>query len=122
MSKRRVGGILFLRINGELLQVKSQVTYDLGRPKRDAVLGPSDVHGYTEKAKVPYMECTITDSPDLSSEDLQNLDDGTVVLEVPNGKIITLREAWYAGEGTQTTDEGEISCRWEGISADEIIL
>ena len=44
--------------------------------------------------------------------------DATVWLELANGKGVTLRDAWYAAEGTAKTKEGEIEVRFEGLSAD----
>jgi len=37
----------------------------------------------------------------------------TVTLKLANDKVIILRNAWFAGEGTVTTEEGEIAVRWE---------
>ena len=40
-------------------------------------------------------------------------DNVTVTLELIHGKTIVLANAWYAGEGTVTTEEAEIAVRWE---------
>jgi len=42
-----------------------------------------------------------------------------VTLQVANGKTIVLRNAWFAGEGTVQTEEGNIAVRFEGLSATE---
>ena len=43
-------------------------------------------------------------------------DNATVTLELVNGKTIVLSNAWFAGEGTVTTEEAEIAVRWESRS------
>lgn len=48
------------------------------------------------------------------------MDNATVTLELANGKMIVLRNAWFASEGTVQTEEGTIALRFEGISAEEI--
>jgi hypothetical protein len=46
--------------------------------------------------------------------------DATITLELANSKVIVLREAWNAAEGTGNTGEGNIPVRFEGMSAEEI--
>ncbi len=120
MANRRVGGILLFKLDGQLFQVKGEWTYDIGVPKRTAVVGADGVHGFKEEPKVPFMEGALTDNDELSLEALFRFRDGTATLELANEKIIVIREAFYAGEGTVTTGEGEIATRIEGISGEEI--
>lgn len=120
MANRRVGGILFLKVDGEQFQAKGSFTYNLGAAKRSAVVGVDAVHGFSELPQTPFIEGAITDSDDLNLETLINVRDATVTIELANGKIIALREAWYASEGDVTSEEGEISARFEGITAEEV--
>ena len=119
-GKNRIGGIIALKVNGDIYFAKGNFTYNLGKPKREGVVGADTVHGYKETPQVPFVEGEITDRNELSLEDLVTLDDATITLELANGKVITLSEAWYAGEGTGNTEEGNIACRFEGISAEEV--
>jgi hypothetical protein len=119
MSQRR-GGIIQLKTNGELKNAKGAFTYNLGRPKRDPVTGADGVHGYKETPQVPFIEGAITDDPNLDLDALLNFKDGTVTLELANGKVVVLRDAWFAGEGTGNTEEGEIPVRYEGLGAEEV--
>lgn len=120
MANRRVGGILFFKLDGELFQAKGEFTYDIGVAKRDAVVGQDGVHGFKEMPKMPYVEGSLTDNDELDVEALFNFRDGTCTLELANGKVIVLREAFYAGDGTVTSSEGEITLRIEGIRGEEI--
>jgi hypothetical protein len=119
-GKNRVGGTIALKINGDIYFAKGNFTYNLGKAKREAVVGADVVHGYKETPQVPFIEGEITDRNELSLEDLVTLDDATVTLELANGKVITLSEGWYASEGTGNTEEGNIGCRFEGMNCEEV--
>lgn len=119
-GKNRIGGMISLKINGDMYFAKGNFTYNLGEPKKEGVVGSDRVHGYTEKPQIPFIEGEITDRNELNLKDLVTLVDATVTLELANGKVIMLREGWYAGEGTGNTDEGNIALRIEGMSAEEV--
>lgn len=119
MSKR-IAGLLELSVNGTLYQAKGNFTYDLGAPKRDAIVGADRVHGYKEVPKVAFIEGEVTDASDLDLSGLFQIDDATVALKLANGKTIMLRQAWYAGDGQVQTEEANIKVRFEGMSAEEI--
>lgn len=119
MSQRR-GGTISLQTNGELQDAKGSFSYNLGAPKRDAIIGSDGVHGYTEKPQVPFIEGAVTDRGSLDLKALVTMKGATITLELANGKVVVLRDAWYADEGTVTTEEGEIPVRFEGKSAEEI--
>lgn len=119
-GKNRIGGIISLKINGDMYFAKGNFTYNLGKPKKEGVVGSDRVHGYKEVPQVPFIEGEITDRNELNLEDLVTLDNATVTLELSNGKVIMLREGWYASEGTGNTEEGNIGLRIEGMSAEEV--
>lgn len=116
----RRGGIIFLKVNGTQLDAKGDFTYNLGKAKRDTVIGADSVHGFTETPQAPFIEGEITDHPDLDLAGLLEVTDATVTLQLANGKTIALRNAWYAGEGTGNSKEGNIGVRFEGLSGEEI--
>lgn len=118
MSQRR-GGLISLQTNGELQDAKGAFTYNLGRPKKEAIIGADRPHGFKEVPQIGFIEGAITDRGTLDLEKLVTLEDATVTLELANGKVVVLRNAWYAGEGTVSTEEGEIAVRFEG-EAEEI--
>lgn len=119
-NEQRRGGIIFLKLDSEIQQAKGNFTYNLGKPKRDAIIGADAVHGYKDMPQVAFIEGEITDRQTLNLEGLVTGENLTVTLELANGKTVVLREAWFAGEGTGNTEEGNIGVRWEGISGEEI--
>lgn len=120
MASRRIGGIIEIKANGEIYDAKGNFTYNLGKNKREAVVGMDRTHGYKEEPQVAMIEGAITDRNDLDVATLLELCDATITLTLANGKVVVLRDAWFAGEGNITTEEGEIEARFEGIDAEEI--
>lgn len=119
MADQRRAGLITLKTGGVVQDAKGEFTYNLGVPKREAIIGADGVHGYKETPQVPFIEGAITDRGTLDLEALVKGKGLTITLELANGKTISLRGAWYAGDGNGTTGEGEIQVRWEGAGAKE---
>lgn len=117
---RRVGGIIFVKVDGNQYDAKGQFTYNLGIPKREAVIGHDRHHGYKELPQEAYIEGEITDSGTLDVKALMTISDATVTLELANGKVVMLRNAYFSGDGNIQTEEGNIAVRFTGESAKEI--
>lgn len=120
MADQRRAGLIQLQISGEVQDAKGSFSYNLGRPKRDTIIGSDGVHGFKETPQVAFIEGAITDRGNLDVAALASGRDLTVTLTLSNGKVIVLRDAWFAGEGTASTEESEIPVRWEGANAEEI--
>jgi hypothetical protein len=118
-NPQRRAGRIFLKIDGVQHDAKGSFTYNLGQPKREAIVGADRVHGFKERPQTASIEGEVTDRNALKLEALQNLDDVTVTLELANGKIIVLRNAWYANDGNVGTEEGNIAVTFQGMSAEE---
>ncbi len=120
MPSQRRAGLIELKVGGEIQSAKGSFSYNLGRPKRETMIGSDGVHGYKEMAQIAFIEGAITDRSDLDVAALVVARDVTVTLTIGNDKMVVLRDAWFAGEGTVSTEEAEISVRWEGANAEEI--
>jgi hypothetical protein len=116
----RVGGVIFIKADGVQYRAKGSWTYNLGKLKKEGIVGADGMHGYKAMPQVPFIEGAITDDSEISVEKLLELDGATVTLELANGKVISLSNAWFAGEGNVSTEEGEIEARFEGMECDEI--
>lgn len=117
---QRKGGIIQLQVGGVLHDAKGSFTYNLGRAKREAIVGADGVHGFKETPQPAFVEGEITDRGTLDLAALVLAQDVTVTLTLANGKIIVLRDAWFAGDGTGNTDEGNVPVRFEAKSGEEI--
>ena len=120
MAAERIGGVIRLRLDGNLRRAKGSFKYNLGRRKREMVVGTDSVHGYKEMIQVPYIEGIITDKYDVRSDDILNFT-GEATLQLNNGKTIVLSNSVYTNEGEFDTEEGELGVRFEGTSAQEIL-
>jgi hypothetical protein len=107
-------------VGGVRYDATGSFTYNLGRPLRAAHVGSDGVHGFTEVPQVPFVEGAITDRQSVDLDALLTARDVTVVLLLANSKTIMLRDAWYAQEGSVSTEAGEVAVRFEGLSAEEV--
>ena len=113
VDRNLVAGTIGLSINGERQYAKGTFTVNPGFPVRETVIGADRPHGYKETPQAASLEGAITDNAALDSEALRRLTNATVTLDLANGKTWLFQDAWYAGEGAMTTDEGEIAFRIE---------
>jgi len=120
MADQRRAGLIQVQINGEIADAKGSFSYNLGRPKRDALIGSDGVHGFKETPQVAMIEGVITDRGSLDVAALVSGTNQTVTLTLGNGKVIVLRDGWFAGEGTASSEEAEVPVRWEGANGEEI--
>lgn len=120
MPNGLIAGMFELKVNGEIQNAKGNFTYNLGRVKREMLVGPDRVHGPKGLPQVPYIEGEITDRQDLNVEALLDIVDATITLSLANDKVIVLKKACYAADGDIGTEEANIQVRFEGYSAEEV--
>jgi len=118
-GSQRVGGIIEVKVGAVLQDAKGEFSYNLGLPLRKPVKGAGRVHGFSEEPQVAFIEGAITDRQTLDLASLLATDGATVTLTLANGKVILLRDAWFAADGTGKTEEGEIAVRFESKSQAE---
>lgn len=119
MSQRK-GGVIQIQVAGVLYDAKGNFTYNLGRPKRDPIVGADSVHGFKETPQPAFLEGEFTDRGNLDLNALVTMENATVTLGLANGKTVVFRDAWYSGDGTANTDEGNIAVRFDAKEAEEI--
>jgi len=119
MAQRR-GGIIQFKVDSILYDAKGNFTYNLGRNKREPIVGADGIHDFKETPQVAYIEGEITDRGNLDIDALLQATSSTVTLLSANGKTVVLKDAWYAGDGDVQTEEGNIQIRFESSSADEV--
>jgi hypothetical protein len=119
-GQKRVGGLIALKVDGAQYNCKGNFSYNLGRPKREGVVGAERVHGFKKTPQLAFLEGEVTDNDGLDLALLVDLEDVVVTLQLGSGKVIVFNHAWYAGEGTANTEEGNIGVRFESEEAQEI--
>jgi len=118
-AEQRRAGIISVQINGEIQDAAGDFEYNLGAVKREALIGVDKVHGFKETPQVAFIAGSVRDRKTLDVKTLAVTEDATVTLQLANGKVVVLRNAWFAGDGTVKVDEATIEVRFEGLSAEE---
>jgi hypothetical protein len=116
----RIAGVLFLKVNGTQFDVVGDVTYNLGRAKREALVGLDGMHGHKEMPQIAFLKAKIRDRAGLDMSALLLQTDATVVAELANGKGVVLRGGVFTGEGTINAEDATIDAEWSGMSCEEI--
>jgi hypothetical protein len=120
MSNSRIAGRIFFSVDGQQHAVGASITYNLGRSKRESMSSSAHEHFYKEAAQVPYIAGELIDKGTLDVAKFLDLDGVTITAELANSKTIVLRDAWQVGEGEVNGEEGMISFRFDGKSAEEL--
>ena len=116
-----IAGKLEITQNGKTLNAVGSFTLNLGQPKREMLVGPDRVHGYSEMPQAPSISGEIRDSDSLSIvNDILNMKGATVVAAVANGKSYMFEEAVYTGDGNLETEEGKVQFEAGAESATEV--
>lgn len=113
-SNSLVGGMLYLEVGGGRLAAKGDFTYNAGNPKRTTIIGSDGTHGASTEAQPASIEGAITVKRDTDVDGITCFADGTATVQLQNGKVFVLSEAYYVGEGNITTKENEMGVRFEG--------
>lgn len=113
MAGNRVrGGLLAVKVDGRTYSAVGNFTYNSGAPLRTALIGAVEVDGYSEKPQAAFIAGEFRDGEDVDTEALVAIVDATVTLELANGKTFVLANAWFEGEGTGNSEEGNFAVRF----------
>lgn len=119
-AQTKVAGLVSFYVAGIQLRAKSAIEYNINPVKREVVMGADGPHGYKEMPQPQFVRVTLTDTSDLDTRALFALKDVPVHAVLPNGKVVGLRDGFFAGDGTVNTEESEISCEWQGFDGFEL--
>lgn len=120
MAERGLAGIIQVQINGELFAAAGDFTYNIGQPKRETLVGATEIDGFSETPQPAVLEGTFRDKPELDLQGLLNITDATITLNLRNGKTIVFREAFFVGDGNVNTGNAEIEVVFNAKSAEEV--
>lgn len=120
MANRLVGGIAYVKVNGQQYALKGNLTYSPGTLERETVLGMDGIHGYKQTPKAPMVEMDLTDSPELDMKTFEEMTDVTVTVELGNGKQFVLSNAWCTMAPEIDATEGQGTVKFEGLKGEVI--
>lgn len=111
------GGISGLSLDGDRLDVVGEVEIRMGLPTRETEVGAVDVLGFTEGVGVPGMYFELSDSASRDHEKLGNVTNGTLTVEMKNGKVFSLANCWSKNPdgGVLNSQTGRIRYEFDGI-------
>lgn len=112
MANRVRGGLLAVKVDGVSYSGVGNFTFNIGKPVRAALVGATGVDGYSETPQAAFIAGEFRDGEDVDLEALVGTIDATVTLELANGKTFVLANAWFEGDGTGNTQEGNFAVRF----------
>jgi hypothetical protein len=117
---KAIGGTAYLKIDGDQKTLAGSWSVSPTATIKTGVVGLSGVAGYTDAARIPYMEGSLIDNGNLSIADLEAITSATITLELVNGKTYVGYEMFLAGEPSHDASNGEVSVRFEGKKIEEM--
>lgn len=120
MPQGPIAGTAYLKVDGNQLALKGNLTVSGSAWERTGIAGQDNVHGYQELPRVPYIEADISTVPEqVTTEELELLTDVTVQADLVNGFTYVLRNAWCKGPIEINSHDGQFRIRFEGLDCDE---
>jgi len=110
----KVAGTAYFKVNGTQYSLRGNMKISLGSFERESVVGQDGYHGIKETPQASYIECDITDRPNLDPNILEQLSNVTVTAEMINGKVAVLRNAYQVNKLELDAGEGQLTVRFEG--------
>jgi hypothetical protein len=121
MPQGPIAGTAYLKVDGNQLALKGNLTVSGSSVERTGIAGQDQVHGYQELPRVPYIEADVSTVPEqTTTEELELMTDVTVTADLVNGFTYVLRNAWVKGPIEINTHDGQYRIRFEGLDCDEM--
>jgi len=117
----KVGGVAFLRVDGFQYLLRGDLTVNPGGFTREGIVGQDGFHGYTETPVTAEISATLTDTGGLSLTQLRNITCSTVTVELANGKMYVLRDAFVTEAFELNTAEGSLAVTFVGAACEELL-
>lgn len=117
----RIGGILYLTIDGVPYSARGNFTVMPSSVKREGVAGQTQVDGYTEMPVVPGVKGDISTIPGLSLTALQSITKSVLTIALANGSTFVLSGAFSKPPFEIDTAEGKVNVDFGCIACDELV-
>ncbi len=114
----KVAGTAFFSINGVQYSLRGNLKVSLGDVERESVVGMDAYHGVKETPAAPFMECDLTDRPEIDLNTLSELENVTITVNLINGKVGVLRNAYQMNKIELNAADGLYTVRFEGESGE----
>jgi len=111
---QRVAGTMYVKVDGEQLEISGGFECPGMDVKREAVMSATGVAGYKETAIKPYIKMTAVFVAEFPLETLQTNTEMTITCELANGRVYTLSGAFVENEMPAKADDGTIDIEFAG--------
>jgi hypothetical protein len=116
-----VAGTAFFTIDGVQFSLRGTLNIKLGAIKREAVMGLDQLHGFKEVPEASYIECELTDLPQVDWNVIEKATGVTIQTSLINGKVAMLPNASQVLPIELNADDGKLKVRFEGPKGEWII-
>lgn len=114
----QVTGVVYIKVDGELLRSKEGAKINLGGKERTMQTGHS-VYGYSEKVVPSMVEFTLAHTAADDLLDIQDKVDSTLEFETDTGITYIVNNAVCTKPAELTGGEGDVSLEFSGDPAEE---
>lgn len=112
-------GIVFIKVNSELLQSLPGATLDVGGYNRSAVEGYT-LYGYTEQFKSAMVTCTVAHGANTDLTEMSGWKDVTITFECDSGPQYTIANAFVTKPAVLTAGaDSNVALEFIGKVADQ---
>jgi len=120
-TERAIGGAASAKIGGRQVALRGSFKYSSQTKVKTAVFGQDGtMHGHTTKPRAPFVEMEVSHIKGWTVADYEEIDGQTVVVDLDNGKTLTLTNSIVVGEVDIDHEEGKTTLRLEGDNLDEV--
>lgn len=118
-DKKRIAGTAYIKVDGAQYSLAGSMTVSPTKLEREGMAGLSGVAGFKETPRVPFIEGEFYTTAELSIATIEAIENATITAELANGKVYTMRNAWFAGPADINAAEGTVPLRFEGVECIE---
>lgn len=113
-----IGGTVFVKVDGDSLEVMGSCTIGRTTQVRESVVGANGVVGYITRHRPAFIEVEVATVESLDVKALyaqmSGSADNAVTAELSNGQVLVLSPCWMVGEPDENPIEGTVTLRFEG--------
>lgn len=118
MASKRIGGIVYVKVDGKQIKTKGGFEVPISNKKRATVMADDGPAGYSEAAHPNQVKGNILITPDFPLSAITGGTDLTITVELANGMTYVLTEAFLAEHAPLKSDSGECEMTFEGMNGE----
>lgn len=120
MAQNTVGTAYF-RINSVQYAIAGDMRVNALREKRSPLIGLDGNVVPQVEFQSPMVECSVKDNASVDLIALSQMEGVTVTVEMANGTVWELSNAFYSGDGELDAREGNFQVRFNGSSIRRLV-